>query len=502
MEAKTNTLLARTRYGTAHPEQVRNALWEQSMDANWSGYALRRHLGIEYDSQHLRQDFSRSDYRDTTPGPFWSWQRYGRTSTALPDGRIIHVAGEHEDAYDPDFCIYNDVVAEHPSGQREFFLYPKDVFPPTDFHSATLVGRDILLIGSLGYHDLRRPGETQVLKLNTLSLCIERVATTGDGPGWLSDHTTERLGETSILVVGGMVQTATDYGANAGMFELDLTRMEWRRRQHGDRALFPVATAVYRANKNPSYGTSNPERSDNPFWLAMARREWRASRARLHFGDAAPPRPELVLPKEDGELPEFGTPERKARMVRLSEAIDRSKLKRTMTDIVWTAVRTDALQVTLAGGRRLLIGGEVLDYDDEYADPWIYNDVIITHAEGAIEILTYPPEVFPHGYWPVGAVMGSGLYIFGKIDRKRHPHRPLGPAVLRVDTSSYEITDVSEGAPPVSLNLYEGCEVRVDDCIVLPISRERKADPELCIAFDLETHVWSKPFPAPPSNTR
>jgi hypothetical protein len=96
MEAKTNTLLARTRYGTAHPEQVRNALWEQSMDADWSGYALRRHLGVEYGSQHLRQDFSRSDYRDTTPGPFWSWQRYGRTSTALPDGRIIHVAGEHE----------------------------------------------------------------------------------------------------------------------------------------------------------------------------------------------------------------------------------------------------------------------------------------------------------------------------------------------------------------------------------------------------------------------
>ena len=92
-------------------------------------------------------------------------------------------------------------------------------------------------------------------------------------------------------------------------------------------------------------------------------------------------------------MPEFGTPERKARMARLSEAIDRSKLKRTIGDIVWTAVRDEAAQVTLADGRRLLIGGEVPDYGDEYADPWIYNDVIVTHADGAIEILTYPPEV-------------------------------------------------------------------------------------------------------------
>src|SRR5262252_8161373 len=308
MKAKTNTPLAmaRTHYGTAHPEQVKNALWEQAMDENWSGYALRQHLGIELGSKHFRQDFSHSDHRDTTPGPFWSWQRYGRTSTPLPDGRIIHIAGEHEDAYDPDFCI-------------------------------------------------------------------ERVATTGDGPGWLSHHTAERLSETSILVVGGMVQTATDYVPNAGMFELDLTAMTWRRRQHGDLALFPVPTAVYRANKNPGYGSSNPERSNNPFWHAMARREWCASRARLHFGDAAPAQPKLVLPKEDGEMPEFGTPQREARLARLSEAIDRSKLKRTIDDVVWTAVREDALKIILPDGRKLIIGSEVLDFGDEYADPWVYN---------------------------------------------------------------------------------------------------------------------------------
>jgi hypothetical protein len=66
--------------------------------------------------------------------------------------------------------------------------------------------------------------------------------------------------------------------------------------------------------------------------------------------------------------------------------------------------------------------------------------------------------------------------------------------VLRLDTSSYQITDFPEAAPPVWLNLYKGCDVRVGNRILLPLTRERTADPELCITFDLETYVWSNPF--------
>ena len=112
MKAKTSTSSpqTRTRYGAANPEQVENALWEQVIDEEWTGYGLRQHLGIDLDRNTIRQNFSHSAYRDATPGPFWSWQRFGRTSTALPDGRVIHIAGEHEDSYDPDFCIYNDVL--------------------------------------------------------------------------------------------------------------------------------------------------------------------------------------------------------------------------------------------------------------------------------------------------------------------------------------------------------------------------------------------------------
>jgi hypothetical protein len=425
-EESTSPALTRTRYGTAHPERAENALWERAIQERWSGYHLAQQLGVEFDNSRFCQDFSHSAYRDTTPGPFWSWQRFGRTSTPLPDGRVLHIAGEHEDSYDADFCIYNDVVVEYPDGRREFFLYPKDVFPPTDFHSATLVGHGIILIGSLGYRDLRRIGETQVLKLDTRTLRIEPVVTVGEGPGWISDHTAEKRGETVILVVGGKVQTPDGYGPNTSIFELDLTTMTWRRREHGDMAVFPISEAVYRKNRNPRYGQANPERSDNPFWLEMARRRWPPSRARLQFGDFAPPKPKLVLSDDrqnlDAAMPEPGTPEAEARMARISADIERSKLVRTIDDVVWTAVREEALALTLSDGRKLRSEAK-FPIRDEYADPGLQRRH--RHPCGWRDRnLDHPNDVFPHLIWPMGAVTGEGVSHL----RYRRPEAPSGPA--------------------------------------------------------------------------
>jgi hypothetical protein len=219
---------SRTRYGSRNPERVTNELWNLALQHGWSGSRLREHLGAGLLDGGLR-DFSRSLYRDAWPGPFWSWQRYGRTSTELPDGRVIHVAGEHEDHYDVDFCIYTDVVVEHEDRRREFFCYPADVFPPTDFHSATLVGDAIILIGSLGYRDLRRPGETQVLRLDCATLRIARLTTKGDVPGWISRHKAKLAAQNRILVSDGNIWTASGLEHNPAAFALDLTTLSWRR---------------------------------------------------------------------------------------------------------------------------------------------------------------------------------------------------------------------------------------------------------------------------------
>lgn len=219
---------SRIRYGTTNPERVTNSLWELSQRHDWSGARLREHLGIAFESCDFGRDFSLSSYREAVPGPFWSWRRFGRTSTRLADGRVIHIGGEHEDCYDVDFCIYNDVVIEHANGRLEFLLYPKDVFPPTDFHSATQVGDVVILIGSLGYRDLRRIGHTQVLALDCETFRIEPLAGGGDEPGWISRHEAELISERTIRVTGGKIQTSNGLEAHAGTHEFDVATRTWR----------------------------------------------------------------------------------------------------------------------------------------------------------------------------------------------------------------------------------------------------------------------------------
>ena len=97
---------------------------------------------------------------------------------------MVFIAGEHKDHYDPDFYIYNDVVVQHPDGRIDIFGYPREIFPPTDFHSATLVGDRIVLIGNLGYPNKRKPGRNAHAGAGSGgSFAISAVPTSGTSPG-------------------------------------------------------------------------------------------------------------------------------------------------------------------------------------------------------------------------------------------------------------------------------------------------------------------------------
>ena len=165
-------------------------------------------------------------------GPGWCASRFGQTRTTLPDGRELAIGGEHEDYYDPDFYIYNDVIVTSPSGEIEIYGYPHEVFPPTDFHSATLVGERVVIIGCLGYSWMRRPGETPVFALDTTTLAVTRVATSGDAPGWMSEHTAE-LVDGAIVVRKGqrlVVQgEARELVENIDDWSLELASGVWTR---------------------------------------------------------------------------------------------------------------------------------------------------------------------------------------------------------------------------------------------------------------------------------
>ncbi len=219
------------RFGASNPERMKLAFWEwmvrSSEDArlhDWSEapavhtpYALRKFFG---------QD---GDY---AKGPIWNFDRMGATRTPHPDGRMICIAGEHEDHYDPDFCIYNDVIVLDLTGCVDIYGYPKEVFPPTDFHSATLLDDRLIVIGRLGYHDERHPGTTPVFALDMANYRMEPLSSHGELPGWIFRHEAE-AGPDGIVIRGGEVYEEIDRSPrlrrNFDDFLYDLGSGSWKR---------------------------------------------------------------------------------------------------------------------------------------------------------------------------------------------------------------------------------------------------------------------------------
>lgn len=119
--------------------------------------------------------------------PLWSFGRMGQSQTVLPDGRMVLIGGEYEDFYDPQFAIYNDVIVIDPTGDVKVYAYPKDIFPPTDFHSAVLIDDAIWVIGGLGYIQDRQYDKTLIYKLNIDNFAITKV-NVADNIGLIHHH--------------------------------------------------------------------------------------------------------------------------------------------------------------------------------------------------------------------------------------------------------------------------------------------------------------------------
>jgi hypothetical protein len=203
------------RFGRANPERMIVPFWEYMVRSGRIAWTAREEFGAE-----------------EAEGPTWCFERFGMSRTELSDGRVVCVAGEHEDSYDCDFCIYNDVIVFEPGGGVSIFGYPRDVFPPMDFHTTTLVGDDLFVIGCVGYRDDRLEGQTPVYRVNCSTFRIDKVETHGEGPGWISRHQTnlDKAGE-HLLVCGGKVQRSgcSRLQPNRKDFRLGLKDFRWER---------------------------------------------------------------------------------------------------------------------------------------------------------------------------------------------------------------------------------------------------------------------------------
>lgn len=208
------------RFGKQNPEEVNEPYWNVMIHFRCSAYAAR------------------TQFKDDpvfacgqTVDPVWCADRFGQSITFLPDGRVIEIAGEHEDGYDPDFCIYNDVFEHSPDGSMRVFCYPQEVFPPTDFHAATLVGDWIYIVGSLGYQQTRKNTEITVYRLSTETFEIERVETKGSPKLQLNRHRAWLEKEAKIHVADGKKQTGVGkkekFETNSKEYVLDLPTRTW-----------------------------------------------------------------------------------------------------------------------------------------------------------------------------------------------------------------------------------------------------------------------------------
>lgn len=214
------------RFGKSNPERLNNPAWLWAIQSGLNAYQI---------NEYFRGPSSFDE------GPGWCFDRFGQSCTHLEDGRIIFIGGEHEDYYDPDFKIYNDVVVKHPDGRIDIFGYPPEVFPPTDFHSATLVEDKIFIIGTLGYTLDRVVRETPVAVLSLEDFSISKIKSLGTPPGWIHSHVARLSEDQKSLVIqlgkliredpnGSFIDNIDDWNLSLADYRWErLTKRDWRR---------------------------------------------------------------------------------------------------------------------------------------------------------------------------------------------------------------------------------------------------------------------------------
>jgi hypothetical protein len=207
------------RLGMSNPQRLTNSVWAWLARRKVNAYLANRHFGGP---------------SSMAVGPCFCVSRFGQSVSQLADGRVVAIGGEHEDYYDPDFFIYNDVIVTGASGDVTIFGYPHEIFPPTDFHTATVVGDRILVIGRLGYPRQRVPATTPVSVVDLDSFAIAPLITSGECPGWIFKHEAELSPDARTITVRGgeratRVNDVEEHRDNIDDWSLDVESLVWTR---------------------------------------------------------------------------------------------------------------------------------------------------------------------------------------------------------------------------------------------------------------------------------
>jgi hypothetical protein len=219
------------RRGVKNPEKVHEAFYYNTV----LNHASPTELRSTFDLRGLSSAESYNRYLNVRTGQkiheipekrLWHFHRFGTSTTVLPDGGVVFIAGEHEDYYDNDFCIFNDVLHIDKDGKMHLYFYREADFMPTDFHSATFFEGNIVIIGNMGYQNERIEGKTPVYSLNLANFVIQEIETYGQNPKWLSGHSAMLI-DGKITVWGGRIFSNNQLVDNDNFYALDPKTGEW-----------------------------------------------------------------------------------------------------------------------------------------------------------------------------------------------------------------------------------------------------------------------------------
>jgi hypothetical protein len=219
------------RHGTKNPERVGEAFYYNTILNHASPTELRRTFNLNSLSQtdsynrYLNAHTSKDIY-EIPETRLWHYHRFGTSATILPDGGVVFIGGEHEDYYDDDFCIFNDVLHIDKAGKMQLYFYSETNFAPTDFHTATFFENHVIIIGNMGYQKGRIEEKTPVYVLNLANFVIEEMETYGQNPKWLSSHSAIVVDE-KIIVWGGQFFADNKLVDNDNFYTLDPKSGEW-----------------------------------------------------------------------------------------------------------------------------------------------------------------------------------------------------------------------------------------------------------------------------------
>ncbi|MCG8314200.1 MAG: hypothetical protein MI976_13405 [Pseudomonadales bacterium] len=145
-----------------------------------------------------------------------------------------------------------------------------EIFPPTDFHTATLAEEYIYIIGNLGYPEYRVHRTTPVYRLDINTFKIEKVETTGECPGWIYNHSADLKGQSTIRIQGGKivekVRESEVHRLNKFDFELSLDTLTWTKHDHAPKSgIVPCFPEEYKRFDS----------SDRTLFAVETKNEWR-----------------------------------------------------------------------------------------------------------------------------------------------------------------------------------------------------------------------------------